>query len=134
VAEWSIPFPELAKACHKSLELTIQKSCIFMFNRVIAMSPVDTGRFRGNWNTSIGAIDENISDRTDKTGMLAMSDIKSNVLKMKLGESVFFANALPYAMPLEYGWSQQAPGGMVRITVAEFHDTVEKAISETKHE
>ncbi len=37
-------------------------------------------------------------------------------------------NNLPYAIALEYGHSDQAPGGMVRITQARFQQIVEEAI------
>jgi hypothetical protein len=37
-------------------------------------------------------------------------------------------NNLPYAVPLEYGHSKQAPGGMVRITLARFQQIVDEAI------
>lgn len=41
---------EAAKA---KTELVAKKTMIELFNRVIQKSPVDTGRFRANWNCSI---------------------------------------------------------------------------------
>ena len=40
----------------------------------------------------------------------------------------FFTNNLPYAAALENGHSGQAPGGMVRVTVARFQQIVLEAI------
>ncbi|WP_256203847.1 MULTISPECIES: hypothetical protein [unclassified Pseudomonas] len=37
-------------------------------------------------------------------------------------------NNLPYAIPLEYGHSTQAPAGMVRVTLANFQHIVDEAI------
>ena len=42
------------------------------------------------------------------------------------------SGSLPYAIPLEYGHSQQASGGMVRLTVVEFAQFMRKAASEVK--
>ncbi|WP_330210091.1 hypothetical protein [Pseudomonas sp. AM4(2022)] len=40
-------------------------------------------------------------------------------------------NNLPYGPRLEYeGWSNQAPAGMVQITVTEFQMFINKAVSE----
>jgi hypothetical protein len=38
-------------------------------------------------------------------------------------------NALPYARRLEYGWSRQAPYGMVRYSVLEYRRFLLRAIS-----
>jgi hypothetical protein len=38
---------------------------------------------------------------------------------------------MPYALRLEYGWSKQAPAGMVRVTVAEFQAVVNAAVTNT---
>ena len=45
----------------------------------------------------------------------------------KFGATIYLVNNLPYAVRLEYGWSKQAPAGMVRITAAEFQSIVDDA-------
>jgi hypothetical protein len=44
------------------------------------------------------------------------------------GEIIYLTNSLPYARRLEYGWSKQAPAGMVRITVANFERHLQNQI------
>ena len=44
------------------------------------------------------------------------------------GQMAYIINNLPYAIPLEFGHSTQAPGGMVRVTVARFQRIVLEAI------
>jgi hypothetical protein len=44
--------------------------------------------------------------------------------------TIWLMNNLPYAQPLEYGHSSQAPAGMVRISVIEVQMFISKAISE----
>ncbi len=44
----------------------------------------------------------------------------------------YIFNPQPYGRRLEYGWSQQAPSGMVRITFGEFHGMLQRAADENK--
>jgi nitroimidazol reductase NimA-like FMN-containing flavoprotein (pyridoxamine 5'-phosphate oxidase superfamily) len=50
------------------------------------------------------------------------------VQSLTIGQTAYLVNNLPYAVPLEYGHSKQAPGGMVRITLARFQQVVDEAI------
>ncbi len=83
-------------------------------------SPVDTGRFRSNWFSSVGAP----STTVDGDGAGSNSVIKG----MQPGDIFYFVNNLPYAHTLEYGHSDQAPHGMVRITIAEFSPLVDAQV------
>nr|DAH87064.1 MAG TPA: tail component [Caudoviricetes sp.] len=92
------------------------------------MSPVDTGRFRGNWQFSIAAPAGGTLDTVDPTGAEATARIVGDSIEFRAGITAFIVNNLPYAIALEYGHSDQAPGGMVRITQARFQQIVEEAI------
>jgi len=46
----------------------------------------------------------------------------------QVGPEFHIFNNLPYALPLEHGWSQQAPHGMVKVTVTEWNDIVNRNI------
>src|SRR5690606_10449361 len=83
---------------------------------IVSMSPVDTGRFRANWNYSVGAPDESTSLWVDPTGGLTIRKIIAQSRGAKAGYVYYLTNALPYAQRLENGWSKQAPQGMVRLT------------------
>ena len=59
---------DLSKAIEKAkeqAELIIKKTTIQLFSGVIEKSPVDTGRFRANWNVSFGAFNVTTSEETD---------------------------------------------------------------------
>ena len=43
------------------------------------------------------------------------------------GGVTYLSNSLPYAVPLENGWSKQAPQGMVKLTAQEFPQYVSQA-------
>ena len=46
----------------------------------------------------------------------------------KMGDTVYIYNNLIYSVPLEYGWSTQAPNGVVRITLAFFNGDFTKTV------
>ena len=100
------------------MDTVIRKSTIELFGRVVKMTPVDTGRAKGNWQCTVGSPATDEIDRLDKSGSTVMAEVKQNV--PKAGSIVWLANNVPYIRALEYGHSKQAPEGMVRIAVAEF--------------
>ncbi len=113
---------EVAK---EQAELVAKKITIELFSRVIEKSPVLTGRFRANWNCSIGSPNLSTSESTDHSGSGSISKATSTVVSYTLNDqSVFLTNNLPYAERLENGWSKQAPNGMVRLSVMEIQNSV----------
>ena len=89
------------------------------------------GRFRGNWQVSFDAPTTDETGRIDKTGNLTKAAGNYTLSLFKVGmKSIYFCNNVPYAYPLEMGHSTQAPGGMVRITAAEFQRFFEEAVRE----
>lgn len=100
----------------------------FNVNGLVAGRGYVGGRFRGNWMFSIGSPDNSTTDEVDPTERNASARITNGALEFKAGETAYITNSLPYAIPLEYGHSTQAPGGMVRITVARFQQIVLEAI------
>lgn len=86
------------------------------------------GRFRGNWMFSIGSPDTSIVNQPDANGSRSTARIINGALQFNAGDTAFITNSLPYAIPLEYGHSTQAPNGMVRITLVNFQRIVEAAI------
>lgn len=89
------------------------------------------GRFRGNWQVSFDTPTTDETGRIDKTGDLTKAAGNYTLSLFKVGmKSIYFCNNVPYAYPLEMGHSTQAPGGMVRITAAEFQRFFEEAVRE----
>lgn len=103
----------IAKAKDKT-EMFAKMLAIDIDAALVMRSPVDTGRFRANWMVGIGAINTETFERfSDVSHEPLINSIKVN------GQTIYITNSLPYAQRLEYGWSKQAPDGMVRLTVAE---------------
>ena len=108
------------------MTLAVRKIAMSVFREVILMSPVDTGRFKGNWQVAINSIPQGTLEINDTTGMVSISKADAAALQLQAGESIYLVNNLPYARALEYGHSKQAPAGMVRITVRRWKSIVEE--------
>ena len=80
------------------VQKVISKSANEFANRVIERTPVDTGRAKSGWELSL----------TEAEATLR--------------------NQVAYIRALEYGHSQQAPQGMVRVTIAEWPQIVKAAL------
>lgn len=46
----------------------------------------------------------------------------------RLGDTIWVRNRLPYAYRVEYGWSQQAPQGMMRTSVQKYKTFLDEAV------
>lgn len=90
------------------------------------------GRFRGNWQIGLDTLPTTETGRIDKQGNATLAAGQGVLEQFKVGTTqvIYFANNVPYAVPLEYGHSKQAPNGMVRIAVMNFHDSFNAALQE----
>ncbi|WP_283184127.1 hypothetical protein [Pseudomonas svalbardensis] len=100
----------------------------FNVNGLVAGKDYVGGRFRANWHLSIDVVENVTFDEVDPSGQETIAALVSAVSDFTAGQTAYLINNLPYAIPLEFGHSNQAPGGMVRITVARFQQIVQEAI------
>lgn len=113
--------------------LFVRKIALDLLRKVTLKSPVDTGRFRANWMTGIGAADEStINEPTAKRGEKYKNDAVSRGSRVLGGYrdisqgAVHVSNNLPYASPLENGHSGQAPLGILGISVEEINAALKR--------
>ncbi len=121
-------YSKLLKLAGDKIPVVARQTAIQLQSSMVEKSPVDTGRFRGNWNCGIGAVDVGTTDSVDPSGGVVMGRTVTALNKWKLGDTIFLTNSLPYARPLEYGHSKQAPQGMVRLTIVEYGAALERAV------
>lgn len=100
----------------------------FNVNGLVSGKDYVGGRFRGNWMFSIGSPDNSTTDEVDPSGRKSTARIVDGAIEFKAGDTAYITNSLPYAIPLEFGHSNQSPNGMVRITVARFQQIVLESI------
>ena len=119
MGSFSIDLQKFADKANVSMKTAVQKIAIEAFKRVIEKSPVDTGRFLANWGVQIGSPYAGSSESFDKTGSATIAKAAGDVLAWNAQGSIYLCNNLSYSIMLEYGHSKKAPGGMVRLSVAE---------------
>ena len=102
------------KKTEKAALNVFRGTALSLFGRIVKRTPVDTGRLRGNWQASINISPSGNGD----------TNYRTTVGGVKLGDSIYLTNNLPYANAIENGHSKQAPVGMVRVTIVEFEHTV----------
>tara|TARA_R110000744_G_scaffold143559_2_gene255493 strand:- start:168 stop:614 length:447 start_codon:yes stop_codon:yes gene_type:complete len=111
-----------------------------LFTSYVKDSPVDTGRFRGNWNTNIGTPELKTSSARAKVGGAPIERAKKTFQQSEMSQTIYLTNNLPYARVLEFGgykgtagktassgsgiFSKQAPAGMVRVNNTRFDNLI----------
>jgi hypothetical protein len=128
--KWS----DLGKYAQKQnmrLDQIVRRSLLDVSRNVILKTPVDTGRARNNWQTAINVIPDGISEGQDKSGAKAIGSANATI-GGAVGQVYYLVNNLAYIRKLEYGHSDQAPSGMVRLSLKEFDQIARAAINSTR--
>lgn len=138
-----------AKKAKGAIDANVRSITIALFKGVILSTPVDTGRARGNWQTTVGAPASGIVEGTDPSGASAIGSVLAN--QGGAGKVTFLTNNLPYIGVLEYGlypnppklgtrlkgggyeirsvggYSRRAPAGMIRVNMARIGEIIRNA-------
>jgi hypothetical protein len=88
-----------------------------IFRKAVKLSPVYTGAFRASWRVNFEYAREDVTN-----GRTPLNPIRGAAFRwpkgFKLGMNVVISNNQPYAERIEYGWSNQAPYGVLRVAIA----------------
>jgi hypothetical protein len=104
--------PQRARLLHRRLTLEA-------LTRIVRRTAVDTGRARGNWQTSVGAPRTESVIATSKAIAPVVAEGAAALRDLEPFGVTFISNNLVYIERLENGHSKQAPEGMVSVTLAE---------------
>jgi hypothetical protein len=96
------------------LALVVQRVTLDLWNKVVQKTPVDTGRARSGWTVSTGQPSEFAPPEGN-----AAAPSAPDVSHLDGSQVVFIMNNVQYIQALEEGHSQQAPAGMLRLSIAE---------------
>lgn len=111
-------------------DAVVRKVVLDVGRSVVEKSPVDTGRFRANWQHSVAEINEATSAAVDPGGEATIGLLAASIGSLPgTGEIHYLTNSLPYAVRLENGYSKQAPAGMVAVTVIDYQQFVDRAVA-----
>lgn len=116
-------------------DLLVRKVVLDLLRKVTLRTPVDTGRARANWNVALESPDPRVTEDTDPTGSDAITDAEAVLSRAEAGGKIYITNNLVYIVPLEEGSSSdQAPRGMVAVSLREFPGIVERTAGKVRFE
>lgn len=140
---FSMQIAEFIAKTKANKDLVVRAITMKIDNKLVQRSPVGDakywkhkpppgyagGRFRANWQLSIGSPAVGVRDLIDKDGSATIAAHSSAISAAKAGDVIYLVNNLPYAKRIEEGWSRQAPVGVVMLTVVEFRTIVDDAVN-----
>tara|TARA_R110000850_G_scaffold275207_1_gene414165 strand:+ start:33114 stop:33509 length:396 start_codon:yes stop_codon:yes gene_type:complete len=117
--KFSKSLQRFAEKAGGSVDQTVRGVTLALFGAVIRDTPVDQGRLRGDWQTTVDQPATGQSGRVDKSGAQAMAEVVANTPE-KAGQVTILTNNMPYCELIENGGSQKSPEGMMRKNVDRF--------------
>lgn len=94
-------------------------TAMWLGRRLISKSPVDTGMFKGAWIVNLNSPAGEKPKTTDKSGYATMRKLIESIEKAQRGNDIYITNNMEYGPSLEDGHSQQAPLGVVAVSLNE---------------
>jgi len=116
------------------LTAVARKSFLVASEKAVLMSPVDKALFKNNWFTEINSITSDTTASTSRSGSSSLSGARSKASILEIGDSISFANALPYAVRLENGWSDFARDGIVKVIASEWQNITSIVVREVRND
>lgn len=85
-------------------------------NSLVRLSPVDEGDYVSEWDVAIGHWPMDTEQLPDPKKRATRARLQEPIDNLYMGDSIFFENDDEVAARLEFGYSDQAPQGVVRLT------------------
>lgn len=116
----------------EDLDKIVQASLLEAGSSVVVKSPALDGFLRNSWMSAWGAIDGSTRD-ADKSGSQSIGSLNQKLTDIRFDADFFFTNSQPYASKIEYdGHSQQAPDGMLRVSLLDWDKIVARNVQRYK--
>jgi len=106
----------------KNSDKVIKEASIEMFSNIINDSPIGTGAFVNGWEVN-GSGSYN-KDSTS-TPAAKISEITTDVNNLGMNVDITMTNNAPYGEELEFGSSDKAPMGFLRINTLQWSGIVD---------
>lgn len=131
--EFSRQLTKLANYTESAVNAVIRKTCLDLFTSIVKRTPADTGRARGSWMISgMGNTGKKLPDTyksfgsQTSRGMEKVRETIGEFMLERIGDTIVIHNNVEYIEPLENGHSQQAPAGMVAVSLQEFNQFMQE--------
>jgi hypothetical protein len=100
---FSVDVKAFCEKAKKNPETVMRSVSLKLFSAIILGSPVDTGRFRMNWQAAGAVPATGEVPGEDKTGSNSINAASEFIKATNYWEDVTLTNNLPYAEVIEYG-------------------------------
>lgn len=133
-------FSDLANSLNKEAEelkvsaIAVKRRCaLAMLRNLVMGTPVGNkdiwaepdkapvgyvgGRARANWFVSVGTPNTSMVDNVDASGGVSIGRGDGVLKSVRLGQTIYICNNLPYIGALNDGHSRQAPSGFVDVAL-----------------
>ena len=114
---WTKPPSDFSKVVTGDISEAIRGTSLKILRSLTTISPVLSGRFKGNWQVGIKRKAEGVKNSEDKSGNATMQKGALVISTQKGFQDIWISNNLPYGQRLNNGWSTQAPAGFVEMSV-----------------
>lgn len=106
--------PPLIRELHRQTMVVVAWEAVRLF---VNRSPVDTGRFKGNWEVIRSGRVPVDNDRFDKLGGRSLQRARQFLRSVRFGENFGIGNNVAYGADLARGSSSQAPPGWIQSSI-----------------
>lgn len=130
---FELALAEFAQAVRDKADMAVRGIVHDVMASIVERSPVDTGYFRANWRHGLdGAPEGTVPVVGTSESPAPPPDLPLLAAGSGTGHVHYIVNNASYAWALERGHSQQAPQGVVGLTVLEFEQIVREATAEAR--
>jgi len=110
--DFAIELRKLAEFSDTNYEAVVAETVVDLFRAILERTPIDTGRAIANWFIDF--------DPESDPGEYDYVNARGFDYSLSDADTIWIYNNLEYIIPLEEGWSDQAPQGMVALSLREF--------------
>ena len=107
---------EFIRLLEAEKDFIFQDSTKRVSNALVRISPVDEGEYVADWDVAVGHWPADLEHQNDPKKAKTRKRLQIGFKDVEYGNSVFFENNDEVAARLEFGYSKQAPQGVVRLT------------------
>lgn len=118
IRHFDIQVAKFAKKLNLAVVTLQRMVALKVFTKLVQGNPVDTGRARASWTVNVNRPNRAVKP-PKPSGTVAYPEPPFPEVQVKLGETIWISNSLPYIFSLEQGHSGQAPNGWIRVSVEE---------------
>ena len=126
---FSLDIKSWADASAQDLVDAKKGAAMTLIRRVLADTPIDSGRLINNWRTGIDKRNGSALTGEDPSGERSMSEAESKIRTVQGDETIIFSNNLPYAPVVEFGLYPNPPKNPTGKTVNGFSTQSRKGMA-----